>query len=118
MDTVEALQTGPKVSSRLVPALGYVISLASLWWAFAHFPLAQLGEHLRSMDWWWLLLAVAIEFGSFLLDAWRWRKLLEPVRKPPLGAAVQSVFAGLFVNDLLPARVGEVVRCFLLSYKT
>jgi len=31
---------------------------------------------------------------------------------------VQSVFAGLFANDLLPARAGEAVRCFLLSYKT
>jgi len=117
MDTVEAPQAGRKVSNWLVPALGYTISLASLWWAFAHFPLAQLGEHLRTMGWWWLLLAVAIEVATFLLDAWRWRELLRPVSKPPYGAAVQSVFAGLFVNDILPARAGEVVRCFLLSYK-
>lgn len=117
MDTVEVPQAGRKVSSWLVPLIGYSISLASLWWAFARFPFAQLGDHFRTMGWWWLLLAVSVEFGSFLLDAWRWRELLRPEREAQYGAAAQSVFAGLFVNDLLPARAGEVVRCFLLSYK-
>lgn len=117
MDTVEVPQVGRKVSNWLVPAIGYTVSLASLWWAFARFPFAQLGEHLRTMGWWWLTLAVVLELGSFLFDAWRWRELLKPADEPTLGAAVQSVFAGLFTNDLLPARAGEVVRCFLLSYK-
>jgi uncharacterized protein (TIRG00374 family) len=69
------------------------------------------------MEWGWLAFAVLLEVGSFLLDAWRWRELLRPACAPPYGTAVQSVFAGLFVNDVLPARVGEAVRCFLLSYK-
>ncbi len=106
------------MSTWLVPAIGYTISLASLWWAFARFPFAQMGDHLRTMDWWWLALAVALELGSFFLDAWRWRELLRPACAPPYGASVQSVFAGLFANDVLPARAGEAVRCFLLSYKT
>ena len=118
MDTVEAPRGERKVPGWLVPAIGYSISLASLWWAFARFPYAQLGEHLRTMEWRWLVLAVVIELASFLLDAWRWRELLRPASLPPYGAAVQSVFAGLFANDLLPARAGEAVRCFLLSYKT
>jgi uncharacterized membrane protein YbhN (UPF0104 family) len=31
---------------------------------------------------------------------------------------LQSVFVGVFANDVLPARAGELVRCFLLSYET
>jgi uncharacterized protein (TIRG00374 family) len=118
METGEAPRGGRKVSTWLVPAIGYTISLASLWWAFARFPFAQMGDHLRTMEWRWLVLAVALELGSFFLDAWRWRELLRPAVAPPYGAAVQSVFAGLFANDVLPARAGEAVRCFLLSYKT
>lgn len=117
METDEAPQAGRKVSTWLVPAIGYAISMASLWWAFRRFPYAQLGEHLHTMGWWWLALAVALEVASFFLDAWRWRELLRPAVVAPYGAAVQSVFAGLFANDLLPARAGEAVRCFLLSYK-
>ena len=77
-----------------------------------------MGDHLRTMEWGWLILAVAIESGSFFLDAWRWRELLRPAGAPPYWAATQSVFAAVFINDLLPARAGEAVRCFLLSYKT
>lgn len=102
----------------LIPAIGYTISLASLAWVFFRFPFAQLGEHLRSMDWRWLALAIVIEFVSFMIDAWRWRELLRPAKLPTYGASLQSVFAGLFANDLLPARAGEVVRCFLLSVKS
>lgn len=118
METGEAPPAGRKVSTWLVPAIGYSISLASLWWAFARFPFAQMGDHLRTVGWGWLTLSVAAELASFFLDAWRWRELLRPAAVPPYGAAVQSVFAGLFANDLLPARAGEAVRCFLLSFKT
>ncbi len=118
MDIVAGPKAGRKVSSWLVPLLGYTISLATLIWAFAKFPLAQMGEHLRTMSWGWLILAMVIEVASHLLDAWRWRELLRPAAVPAYGAAVQASFAGLFVNDLVPARVGEAVRCFLLTYKT
>ncbi len=118
MDTVAGPKAARKVSSWLVPAIGYAISLASLAWVFARFPYAEMGEHLRTMHWGWLSLAIGVEVGSFFLDAWRWRELLRPASAPPYKAAVQSVFAGLFINDLIPARAGEAVRCFLLSYKT
>jgi glycosyltransferase 2 family protein len=118
MERVDAPQAGRRVPGWLVPAIGYAISLASLWWAFARFPFAQLPDNLRTMEWGWLFVGILAEVASFLLDAWRWRELLRPASLPPYGPAVQSVFAGLFINDLLPARAGEVVRCFLLSWKT
>jgi len=118
MGTFEGPQAERKVSRWLIPAIGYTISLASLGWVFARFPFAQLPENLRTMDWYWLLVAMLVEVASFLLDAWRWRELLKPAIAPPYGAALQSVLASFFANDLLPARAGEVVRCFLLSYKT
>jgi len=118
MDAVETPATGRRVPGWLIPAIGYALSLAALWWAFAHFPLAQLGDNLRTLEWNWLILAMGLELASFLVDAWRWRELLRPASRPSYGAAVQSVLAGLFANDVLPARAGEAVRCFLLSYKT
>ncbi|MEO8137223.1 MAG: lysylphosphatidylglycerol synthase transmembrane domain-containing protein [Betaproteobacteria bacterium] len=118
MEPVEPQPEGRKLFRWLIPALGYAVSLASLAWAFFRFPFAQLGEHLRAMEWQWLALAIIIEFVSFFIDAWRWRELLKPAEQPTTGAVVQSVFAGLFANDLLPARAGEAVRCFLLSFKS
>ncbi|HVW07205.1 MAG TPA: lysylphosphatidylglycerol synthase transmembrane domain-containing protein [Bryobacteraceae bacterium] len=118
MGTIAPPDARRKVSSWLVPAIGYAISIATLVWAFRRFPLGELGEHVRTMHWGWLVLGMAIELGSFFVDGWRWRELLRPAGRVTFGAAVQAVFASMFVNDLIPARAGEAVRCFLLSWKS
>ncbi|HVY92015.1 MAG TPA: lysylphosphatidylglycerol synthase transmembrane domain-containing protein [Bryobacteraceae bacterium] len=117
MGTIAPPAARRRVPSWLVPAIGYVISIATLVWAFHRFPVGELVEHVRTMHWGWLALGVGIELGSFFVDGWRWRALLRPAGPVTFGAAVQAVFASMFVNDLIPARAGEAVRCFLLSWK-
>ena len=118
MENVAAPPKSRKISSWLFPTLGYVIAAASLVWVFAKFPFAQLGEHLRTMSWAWVAAAIVFEIAAYFIDAWRWAVLLRPVGAPSIGCCVQAVFVGLFANDVLPARAGELIRCFLLSYKT
>jgi uncharacterized protein (TIRG00374 family) len=118
MDTVEAPPKRRTIPKWLVPTIGYTISAASLIWVFSKFPYAQLGDHLRTMNWNWVALAILLEVAVYFFDAWRWAAMLEPVGRPPFRICLQSVFVGLFANDVLPARAGELVRCFLLSYET
>ena len=118
MQNVAAPPRPPKIPSWVLPTLGYLIAAASLVWVFAKFPFAQLGEHLRTMSWGWVAAAIAFELAAYFIDAWRWAVLLRPVGAPSVGCCVQAVFVGLFANDVLPARAGELIRCFLLSYKT
>ncbi len=102
----------------LVPALGYAIAAVSLVWALSRFPYAQLGDHLRTMDWLLVAVAVVLEILVYFADAWRWMVLLRPAGEPSYGLCLQSVFVGLFANDVLPARAGELLRCFLLSWES
>ncbi|HXE65251.1 MAG TPA: lysylphosphatidylglycerol synthase transmembrane domain-containing protein [Bryobacteraceae bacterium] len=118
MGTIAPPEPRRRVSSWLVPAIGYAISIATLVWAFHRFPFSELGEHVRTMQWGWLAVGVAIEFLTYFVDAWRWRELLRLVCAPSYGATLQAVFASTFVSDLIPARAGEAVRCFLLSWKS
>jgi uncharacterized protein (TIRG00374 family) len=119
MDIVEAPPKKRREFPKwLAPAVGYTISAVSLVWVFSKFPYAQLGDHLRTMDWTLVAIAIALEVAVYFFDAWRWAVLLEPVGAPPFGVCLQSVFVGLFANDVLPARAGELIRCFLLSYET
>jgi hypothetical protein len=111
-------QRQARIPKWLVPAIGYLISAALLIWVFSRFPYRLLGDHLRTMDWWWVSLAVALEFAVYFVDAWRWSEFLKPVGAPPFGVSLQAVFIGVFANDVLPARAGELIRCFLLSYET
>jgi uncharacterized membrane protein YbhN (UPF0104 family) len=118
MKAVEAPERRAGMPKWLIPTLGYGVAAVALVWVFSKFPFGQLVEHLRTLDWWWVGVAVAIEALVYIIEAWRWMVLLRPVGAPRFGTCVQSVYVGLFANDILPARAGEVIRCFLLSYKT
>src|SRR4051794_23441609 len=118
MTTSETPHFWQRLPKWLIPAIGYTIGAVSLYWVFSKFPYAQLGEHLRAMDWRWVAAAVGLEFLIYFIEAWRWQCILRPVGAPSFGKCSQAVFVGLFANDILPARAGELIRCFLLSYKT
>ena len=118
MNTVEAPPGRQGIPKWLVPAIGYTVSAVSLTWVFWKFPFAQLGDHLRTLEWNWVAVAVLLEFAVYFFDAWRWQALLKPVGNPSFGMCLQAVFVGVLANDILPAKAGEVVRCFLLSYET
>src|SRR6202166_441652 len=118
MDTVEAPPKRQGIPKWVVPAIGYLVSAVSLLWVFWKFPFSQLGDHLRTLEWNWVAFAVLLEFAVYFFDAWRWEALLRPVGAPPFGICLQAVYVGLLANDILPAKAGEVVRCFLLSYET
>jgi len=74
-----------------------------------------LGE-IRRADPWLFLLGVALTTAPMAIRAWRWKALLEPVRA---GTAFRSRFRatmiGFMGNNLLPARVGEFARAYVLS---
>lgn len=118
METVEAPPNRRRVPKWLVPAIGYSVSAVSLIWVFSKFPYAELGAHLRTIGWWWVALAVVFELAVYFADAWRWMVLLRDTGAPSFASCLQAVFVGLFANDVLPAKAGELIRCFLLSYKT
>lgn len=118
MDTVEAPAKRRRIPHWLVPAFGYTISAACLVWVFWRFPWAQFADHLRTLEWNWAALAILLEISVYFVDAWRWRALLKPVGAPSFGLCLQAVFVGMLANDILPAKAGELVRCFLLSYES
>jgi glycosyltransferase 2 family protein len=95
-----------------------LISIASLVWALRDARLGELKDDLTSMNWWWIAVAVLFDLTVYLWHAVRWRLLLQPVVDLPYGRTVRAIYVGLFANEVLPFRVGEVIRCYLLSRGT
>lgn len=63
-----------------------------------------------------LILAVAVNFLVFPLRAFRWKALLEPVRKETgFRNRYAATAIGFMANNVLPARVGEFARAYALS---
>jgi glycosyltransferase 2 family protein len=63
----------------------------------------------------WLLLAAAFLSVDLVVRAARWRALLAPIRDVPLGAMLSYLLVGYLANNVLPARLGELVRCHYLG---
>ena len=62
-----------------------------------------------------LLLALAATGLTYVLRAYRWQTMLQPIGRVPLGLAFRTTVIGFAANTLLPARVGEVIRPYLLA---
>lgn len=78
----------------------------------------HLSSTLASADYRYVLAAIASTFFSYYLRAVRWRLLLLPVKDIPVSVLYPATIVGYMANNLLPARLGEVVRAFLLAGRT
>jgi uncharacterized protein (TIRG00374 family) len=100
---------------RIAPILGYALAFAGLIWVLSDFRLGHLRGMLSQLDWRWLALALACDVGSYICQGARWRLLLKPVAELSLWRATQAIYAGLFTNEILPMRIGELVRAYLIT---
>lgn len=99
--------------------IGIVISLVFLGWALYNEKLDQVWASLLTAQYWALLPALAFYFAGVWVRAIRWRTLLKPIApKIGLNETFQVVVIGYMANDVLPARIGELVRAYVLSRRT
>jgi glycosyltransferase 2 family protein len=63
----------------------------------------------------WIVLAVFADTASYLAQGLRWQLLLRPLGRCSTIKATQAVYAGLFTNEIVPLRAGELVRAYLVS---
>lgn len=100
-------------------AIGILLSILLLWWALRDVSAVEVISRIRSADPLLLTLSILIALGVFWVRAFRWGILLQPVAGPvPLRPRVGAVFIGFALNNMLPARIGEVARAFSLSRVT
>src|SRR6202795_37467 len=92
-----------------------VVSLASLIWTLRGAHLGELGNDIAEMNWRWVGGAVVADVCVYLWHGLRWQTLLRPVARLKYWEPVRSIYVGLFANEVLPFRVGEVLRCYLLA---
>ena len=59
--------------------------------------------------------AIALYFGAVYFRSVRWRYLLSPLRTFPVSRLYPVIVIGYMANNLLPARLGELVRSYYLA---
>jgi uncharacterized protein (TIRG00374 family) len=94
--------------------LGLLISLVFIALAIRGQDLGRVREALGAADYRYLPLALALYFGGVLFRTLRWRYLLAPVRRVRARNLFSVVAIGYMANNILPWRIGEVVRSYAL----
>lgn len=74
----------------------------------------HIGAALRSADWRFLVPAVALYFVGVWIRSARWGVLL-PEHSLRVSTLFRALIVGFTVNNLLPLRLGEVARAYLLA---
>ncbi len=81
----------------------------------------------RNLDWeifiqqvsqvnlFWIILAVILMVYSVWIRALRWKLILEPIESFPTHTLFGSCMIGYFGNNVLPFRLGEVLRAYSIS---
>ena len=103
------------IRSRVLLILTYLLSLGCLVWTLRGANLGELKDDIATMDWWWLGVAVIADIAVYCWQSVRWRLLLRPVEPVSFRQAVSAIYVGLFANEVLPFRAGEILRCYMVS---
>jgi hypothetical protein len=99
-------------------AVGVAISVVALALVVQSVDLGAAWDTLRRAEPQWIAMLLAFLAADVLLRAVRWRVLLAPLADVPLSTTLGSLLVGYLANNVLPARLGEIVRSHDLGERT
>ena len=105
-----------KMPAWLPQVLGYGLSIGCLVWVLHGYRVKGLMHDIRTLDWRWVSVAILADLAVYVAHGWRWNTLLAPVVRLRLWRTVQAIYIGLFANEVLPLRAGELIRCYLVAH--
>ncbi|MDD2366919.1 MAG: lysylphosphatidylglycerol synthase transmembrane domain-containing protein [Desulfuromonadaceae bacterium] len=97
--------------------LGIGVSIFFMTLLFRKIDFNQLLTALLRVDYFYIMLAIALTFLSYFLRAVRWHYILIPEKRIPILSLYPATIIGYMANNLLPARLGEFVRAYILARK-
>ncbi len=99
--------------------LGIALSIGLLYWAFHAVDFGRVVEDLRTANLYYFAGATVAGTLIFPVRARRWRPILASVAPGlPLGMLWRATAIGMMVNNVVPARAGELARAYALTRET
>ena len=97
--------------------IGLIVSLGFLWYALRDLHLGEVWTAVRGANYWWLIPGVVVYFVSVWFRAWRWGFLLRGSKTVSANRLFPVVVIGYMGNNVLPFRLGEILRAYVLWRK-
>jgi len=98
---------------------GIAVTIGSLWFVGKDVPLRDVTQAFERANLWLLLLiSVPAHVLGIYVRALRWRYLTEPIAPMSRGLLYRAQSIGFLVNNIVPLRMGELVRVWYLARET
>lgn len=103
---------------KIALVVGLIVSAVFVVLSLRRIDLSSLWETLLTSQWWpWYLLAPAVYIVGLVVRGIRCRAILAPHCDLDVSTSTNIVVIGYAANNVLPARIGEFVRAYVLSKK-
>ena len=96
----------------------WVITVLALYYAFHAAKWDELFDHIRNANKRYILFAFCLTIMSYFYRARRWQFLFPEKRSVSYITSAKVLILGFFMNNILPARAGEIVRAHMGSKAT
>ncbi|MBW2058292.1 MAG: flippase-like domain-containing protein [Deltaproteobacteria bacterium] len=94
---------------------GFVITALFLYLSFRNIEVSRLVAGMAGFGWFYLLPVLFALFVSFWVRAVRWRYIIQGATEIRTYQAFEILIIGFMVNNVLPVRIGEFARAYLLG---
>jgi uncharacterized protein (TIRG00374 family) len=94
--------------------LGIVVSIVFLYFALRGLKLVEFVSDIQQANLIWIIPGIALYFVAVGVRTWRWSYLLRPMKRVPVPRLFPLVVIGYMGNNIYPARIGELLRAYLL----
>lgn len=101
------------VSRRFLLSLG--ISMAFLTIFVFNLDINEVAHSMGKADYYLLIPALTVYFTTVLFRVIRWKYLLTPIKSIPVRTMYPIVVIGYMANNILPIRLGEIVRAHYIG---
>jgi len=105
------------VRTQATRLLGLALTVLFLVLAFQRVDLGGFLDELKSVNYVWLLPSAVCTLLGYALRTVRWRVILTGAARAPLSTLFPVLIMGFATNNLLPGRLGEFWRAYLLGRK-
>lgn len=102
-------------SRRIRLILSYAIAGACLAWVLYNVHPKHLMQSIVHLKWQYVLLAIIADNTNYISQGVRWKVLLLPVAPVKIIKSIQATYVAMFTSNVLPMRIGEIVRAYLIS---
>jgi len=105
------------VRARLTRLVGLALTVVFLVLALQRVDLSAFVDELKRINYIWILPSAVCTLLGYMLRTLRWRVILSGAARAPVSTLFPVLIMGFATNNLLPGRLGEFWRAFLLGRK-